>query len=217
MKNINNIYIYRMTHVENIPHILEHGITHRNSPNANLNYINIGDISLISTRDNKEICICDKNDQYIKSIILGDFIPFYFGIRMPMLYVVQNGGNFVMHPTPPCDIIYLVCPICEVIKWQSDYYYTDGHAIFEFTKFFDKSRITELPCQIDWQSIEARYWGGNENLLLKCRKQAEFLAKDDIPSCVITNFLCYNEYAKNRLVDMGIDSDKIKIYPKAYY
>lgn len=25
-----------------------------------------------------------------EAIVLGDFIPFYFGVRMPMLYVIQN-------------------------------------------------------------------------------------------------------------------------------
>jgi hypothetical protein len=77
-----------MTHVDNIPHILEFGITHRNSENANPNYVSIGDRSLIDNRNSKKV------NFDTESIILGDFIPFYFGIRTPMLYVIQKGGAF---------------------------------------------------------------------------------------------------------------------------
>ncbi len=38
------IYIYRMTHIDNIPHILKYGITHKNSKNANPHYKAIGDV-----------------------------------------------------------------------------------------------------------------------------------------------------------------------------
>lgn len=40
-----------MTHIENIPHILEHGITHHRSPNSNKKYVSIGYSNLISKRE----------------------------------------------------------------------------------------------------------------------------------------------------------------------
>ena len=52
MTDLNKLYIFRMTHIENIPHILQYGITHRDSPNKNFNYQVIGDSSLIHTRNN---------------------------------------------------------------------------------------------------------------------------------------------------------------------
>lgn len=44
-----------MTHIDNVPHILRYGITHRLSLNANQNYIPIGDSSIINKRNNKLI------------------------------------------------------------------------------------------------------------------------------------------------------------------
>ncbi len=66
-------YIYRMTHIDNIPHILRHGITHRDSVNADPSYIPIGDTSIIDKRMKliRETVAGEK-------ISLGDFIPFYF-------------------------------------------------------------------------------------------------------------------------------------------
>ena len=55
MKKIDDIKLYRITHIDNIPHILEYGITHKNSNQRNHNCKEIGDISLISTRISKKI------------------------------------------------------------------------------------------------------------------------------------------------------------------
>ncbi len=54
---IDKIRLFRMTHIDNIPFILDNGITHRNSVNANPDYISIGDVSLIGTRNNKSVSI----------------------------------------------------------------------------------------------------------------------------------------------------------------
>jgi hypothetical protein len=104
------------------------------------------------------------------SITLGDFIPFYFGIRMPMLYVVQNGGNFVQNATRPEDIIYLGCRLRAIIDSDIGFYFSDGHATDRFTTFYDKSRIEQLPNIIDWDSVRASYWGGSDNLNTKRKK-----------------------------------------------
>jgi len=36
------IKVYRITHIENIEHVLQNGITHKNSPNHNPQYKSIG-------------------------------------------------------------------------------------------------------------------------------------------------------------------------------
>ena len=50
MIELNKIYLFRMTHIDNIPHILQYGITHSDSINANPDFVPIGDNSLINTR-----------------------------------------------------------------------------------------------------------------------------------------------------------------------
>jgi hypothetical protein len=207
-----------MTHIKNIPHILRHGITHRNSSNANPDYVTIGDTSLISTRATKSVTITNGNrSQNCGSIVLGDFIPFYFGVRMPMLYVMQHGGNCVEKATPPTDIVYLACKVSDIMQSGITYYFSDGHATDFLSLFYDSSKINELPNLVDWYAVKSKYWSGEENLLLKCKKQAEFLVTNDISSQYLCGFVCYNEEAKQQLIDMGIEADIIKIIPNAYY
>jgi hypothetical protein len=207
-----------MTHIENIPHILKHGITHKNSPNANPDYVTIGDVSLIGTRAAKQVKISNGNrSQSFGTIILGDFIPFYFCVRMPMLYVMQHGGNGVEKATPKEDIIYTVCELSDIVESGSTYYFSDGHATDVFTSFYDKSKIAELPKIIDRKAIQSAYWGGEDNLEIKRKKQAEFLVAGAIAPQNICGFICYNESSKQRLLEMSADEKKIKVFPQAYF
>lgn len=206
---LSNIYLYRMTHVDNVPHVLQYGITHKNSPNANPNFKDIGDVKLIGTRNSKKVIVPPP-------IILGDFIPFYFGVRMPMLYVAQIGGNFVKKVTPPEDIVYLVCSPNTILNSGNTFYFSDGHATDNFTTFYDQTKVHSLPQIIDWKSVKESYWAGAENLDLKRKKQAEFLVKDDIPSKYLHGFVCYNELAKQKLINMGV-KQVIKVRPDCYY
>jgi hypothetical protein len=208
-----------MTHIGNIPHILMNGITHKDSVNANPDYVSIGDQSLISNRKTKEVTIDNGDDDTVDSstIILGDFTPFYFGLRMPMLYVMQNGGNCVERAYSAEEIVYTVCSVCNLIEFNKEFYFSDGHATDIFTRFFDNTKVQDLPNILDWSSIKSKYWGGDENLTIKRKKQAECLVLDDIPSDRLIGFVCYNENAKSILISYGIEEVKIKVNPKSYY
>lgn len=211
---IDRIYLYRITHIDNIPHILKHGIVGKDSVNANSNYISIGDPSLIGCREEKEVTIKGDN----KSIILGNFIPFYFGVRMPMLYVIQHGFNCIEKPLSPEEIVYLAIPLIDIINSSHEYYFSDGHGVDFFTNFYDKSNINSLPSIIDWDAVTASQWSGEGiDTDLRRKKQAEFLIKEDISPEFIKGFVCYNAAARNKLISFSVNEKQIKIYPKAYY
>lgn len=217
---LNKVRIYRITHIENIPHILQYGITHKDSQNKNNKFKNIGDISLIDTRHKKHVSI-DNGDINLKNsfdtIKLSDYIPFYFGVKMPMLYVAQHGGNFVETATPPNHIIYLKCSLSKLISSNIPFYFTDGHATDMLTSFYDSKQINKLSDIIDWEAVQSPYWGGSENLNIKRKKQAELLVKGDLTPDLIIGFGCYNEQAKQNLISFGITENKIKVVPDLYY
>lgn len=208
-----------MIHIENLPHILRYGLTHRSSARSNPNFKAIGDVSLIDNRSGKEVPISNGellNYNY-PSITLGEFIPFYFGLKMPMLYVIQQGGNFVRTAIHPENIIYLACSLTSIIDNGNVYYFSDGHATDNLTTFYNSEKIHELVDIIDWEAVKAPFWGGKENLDLKRKKQAEFLLQGDAPSNIIFGYGCYNDKAKAKLVDYGVEENRIKIIPKSYF
>jgi hypothetical protein len=207
MAKSGKIYLYRMTHIENVPHLIAHGITHRGSTRANANYVSIGDPSLISTR----------NDFLLSNgRRLGDYIPFYFGTRMPMLYVIQKGFNNV--PAQSAEqIVYCVSSVGKVREADADFVFTDGHAVDTFSTQYTKENVEQLQELLDFKAIKARYWKDDNDLDLKRRKEAEFLVLGDLPVEAILGFIVYNEAAKTKLKGMGLLDRQIHIDDKAYF
>ncbi|MFY8187158.1 MAG: type II toxin-antitoxin system toxin DNA ADP-ribosyl transferase DarT [Flavobacterium sp.] len=206
-----------MTHVDNIPHILEFGITHRNSENANPNYVSIGDSSLIDNRFSTVKNITNGSDNIIETITIGDFIPFYFGIRTPMLYVIQKGFNGVKKRNPE-EIIYCVSDIQTMIESGFLFYFSDGHTSKnELTTIYNSTKISEVVDIVDFEATKYMYWKSENDLDLKRRKEAEFLVKNDLPKEAIKGYVCFNESAKNRLLEMGVDSNMIVVKPNYYF
>ncbi len=207
MTNLNKKYLFRMTHIENIPHILQYGITHSSSNNANPNFKPIGDNSLISTRNDFTL----NNGKH-----LGEYIPFYFGARMPMLYVIQHGFNMVS-PTNAEEIIYCVSSIQKIIDLQLEFIFTDGHAVDGFSSQYTIKDIENIEKIIDWKSVNAKYWKDENDLDLKRRKEAEFLILGDVSMDAILGYIVSNENAKHRLIDFGINENNILIKPNYYF
>jgi hypothetical protein len=196
-----------MTHIENIAHILQYGITHINSNNRNHNYVAIGDISLISNRDNFQL----PNGKQ-----LGSYIPFYFGTRMPMLFVIQKGFNNVKK-TSSEDIIYCITTVQQIIDHKLDFIFSDGHGVDELTDFFEPKRINDILEIIDEKAIKEKYWKDENDLDLKRRKEAEFLISNDIPITAISGYAVYNIETQQKLVALGIEEKSIVIRPNYYF
>lgn len=203
--DLNKIYLFRMTHIENMPHILKNGITHVASTKQNQQYVSIGDAGLINTRYRFEMPNGKK---------LGNYVPFYFGYRMPMLYVIQKGFNGVTL-TAPENIVYCVSSVQKMIDIGIEFVFTDGHATNALSNFYDKDEVERIADFLDFDAIKALYW--NEELDLKRRKEAEFLVANDIPLSTILGYVVYNEAAKTRLTNWGIASEKIVVRPNYYF
>jgi hypothetical protein len=196
-----------MTHIENIPHILQHGITHLSSSHANPDFTPIGDTTLISSRSDY---ILDNGRR------LGEYIPFYFATRTPMLYVIQNGYNLVA-PTAPEHIVYLVCSVQKIIELNLDFVFTDGHAIDSFSRQFTRADIDNIDNILDWEAINAKYWNIENDLDLKRRKEAEFLVSGDITTDAILGYLVYNQAAKERMLIFGVAEKNVYIKSEFYF
>lgn len=216
--NLDQVNIYRMLHIDNIPHIMKNGITHKHSSNFDPNFVDIGDLSLIDTRSTRQVNV-DNGETFstVETLTLGNFTPFYFGVKMPMLYVIQNGGNFVERANRPEDIIYLVCSVQSIINSSLVYYFSDGHATDFLTTFYNKQKILDLPQIVDWKAVKTPYWAGQENLDLKRKKQAEFLVSGDIPINFIVGFGCFNDESMKKLLGFGVAEELVKVIQNAYY
>ena len=204
------IWLYRITHINNLGYILKNGLYTRSSPKFDPDYISIGDSSLIDYRKNLDAC----NPPGGK---LEDYVPFYLGPRSPMLYQIAKGyEDVVKHPQS--DIVYLISSFEEIKKHQLEFFFTDGHARSETSNCYTQK---EDFIKLDWDAINAKFWKSDEtDLLRKQKKQAEFLIKTYVLVSCITHIGVYNEATKEKVLKIAEQQHlnfKIGVSPEKLY
>ena len=198
-------YGFRITHIDNIPYISETGFVLPGSEFASSTYKSIGDREVIGKRATK-----------IKGYDLAQYIPFYFGPRSVMLYVIQHGYNGVEKQNPE-DIVYCVIKIEELIADNVECLFTDGHALSALTDFYTHDKLTEINSIVSYDEVYAKYWISETDTDLKRRKEAELLVRNALSPNYICGYVVYNELAKQRLIHYGIDVNLIVVNSDYYY
>lgn len=200
-------YAFRITHIDNIPYILEKGLLRANSSDRSDDFVNIGDPQVIKLR----------TDMIIRGIRLADYIPFYLGPRSPMLYVIQHGYNGVRRQEPQ-DIVYCVLRLDDVIKGNLECVFTDGHALSALTNYYGKEQLGNIDKIVNYDDVYASQWNNNDSDIdLKRRKEAELLIKEDIAPGYIRGYIVYNDKAKEMLKSFGIAENMIVVAPNYYF
>lgn len=204
-------YAFRIVHIDNIPYILKNGIVNAaKSTKKDDSYISIGNESLIEVRRNQNIIHTES--------CIGDYIPFYFGPRSPMLYTIQNGYNGV----EKCDatnLVYLVLKISDIIKSGFQGYFTDGHALNICSHTYEISKLKQLNELVHYENVYRPYWSTKEDNSgeYKRMKSAELLIENSIPTTMIAGYVVYDKTARDKLVSFGIDNEKIIINNNYYF
>lgn len=199
-------YAFRITHINNISHIAKCGIVKASSPLHDKNFQPIGDSQVIKLR----------KSEVVNGYHIGDYIPFYFGPRSPMLYVIQHGYNGVQRVKPE-EIVYCVIKLDDLITDGIECIFTDGHALSFLTSFYTKDDLVEIDSKVKYDDVYSSQWNLEEDRDLKRRKEAELLIKDDLPTKYIKGYVVYNEKAKQSLIEKGIIGNLIAVMPNYYF
>lgn len=113
---------------------------------------------------------------------LGDYVPFYFGPRSPMMFTYHK-GNVTGKPENLEDIVYLVSTAETVQQAGLSFVFTDGHPIKEPKAFFND--LADLH-EVDLPLMKEKYWFDTDAYPdRKRRRQAEFLVRGAMPWSLI--------------------------------
>lgn len=160
-------YIYHFTHMGNLPSIIASGaiVCDRICQASGVTCREIAYSSLKQRRMMTTVEVAPGGT-------LGDYVPFYFGTRSPMLFTYKN-GNVTGKPENQDEIIYLVSSVEYVAGRGLAFAFSDGHPIVEPKAFYnDLSKLNE----VDLALMEQTYWfDTNSDPDRKRRRQAEFL------------------------------------------
>jgi len=170
--------IYHITPIDNLESIISEGrlLAYNVMLETGTNYTNIAYENIQDRRARIRVP-CGAGG------VLHDYVPFYFAPRSPMLYTI-NQGNVPNYTQGQAALIHLVSDVEDIDARGLDFVFTDGHAVMQFTDFFDD---LDYLGAIDWDVMESRYWSDtNEDNDRKRRRQAEFLVRNFFPWELIT-------------------------------
>lgn len=199
--------IYHITHVKNLPGIIAAGGLHSDAVIAAQNPANIGH-SHIKLRRLKELRVACCGNRFV-----GEFVPFYFCPRSPMLHAINQGRVEGAPAGCQNDIVHLVTTLDAAMKTGRDWVFSDATAASYCLPGFYRD-IARLD-QLDWALIRSNSWGGNAG-----KKQAEFLVADYFPWATISRIGCLNEATAARVREVlptGGQHPQVAVQPSWYY
>ena len=151
---------------------------------------------------------------------LHDYVPFYFAPRSPMLYTIHR-GNVEGYSQGQQQILHLVTTAESVSDRGLAYVYTDGHAVMEYSVFFDDLVSLHQYPIIDWELMESRYWfDTEEDPDRKRRRQAEFLVYNFLPWHLVTEIGVINPTIQAQVRNLllkSVHKPNILVRPNWYY
>jgi hypothetical protein len=118
---------------------------------------------------------------------VGDYVPFYFAPRSPMMYRIACDHRDRVpdrYPDGDTPLVYLVTTVDAVVQAGVAWVATDGNAATATTEFTtDLSRMAEM---IDWPLMTAERWNNTQDDPdRQRRRQAEFLVHRSLPLTLV--------------------------------
>lgn len=149
---------------------------------------------------------------------VGDYVPFYFAPRSPMLFVITK-GSVPGYLGGQSQVVHLVSNAEEVDAAGCDWVFTDGHAAMSpLTSFYND--FADL-IKIDWAVMSSKYWHDTDTHPdRERRRQAEFLIHDSFPWGLVSKIAVRNqETAENvhKIIENVIHRPTIAIETGWYY
>lgn len=205
--DLSKIYLYHITDIDNLPSILGAGglLSDSHVNGANTEVIGYSNIKARRMQDIRVPCCGNR--------FVGEFVPFYFCPRSPMLYSV-NRGNTGRQLGCQRTIVHLVTSMAHAVGLNKGWAFSNGNAGAYHADFFGD--LSELD-QLDWEIINSTDWGGD---LRRHKKAAEFLVADSFDWSAIRAIGCYNSAALQRveaLLGNQQDAAKVVVRSDWYY
>jgi hypothetical protein len=191
-------FIFRITHVNNMPWILRNGIHCKNSSVRDPNFVNIGNAELIVKRNARRMPF-----DYTRT--LSDYIPFYFTPKSPMMYNIRTGYGGITQRRNS-EIAIMVTSLPKLQEVGSEFVYSDRHAYLTAATF--QSDLADVGC-VDWELLQRSDFRRDPEDPEKVeRYQAEALIYRHLPVENLLGIAACNNQVRGRIADMVQDAHK---------
>ena len=168
IKSLDSIYIYHITHIRNLPDIIESGCLFSQKIMAER-----ADSMVVGMAEVKQRRALRPVDCYPGTMV-AEYVPFYFCPRSVMLYILYRGNHpGITYKEGQEQIIHLRAPLRRAIEWANaegrKWCFSLSNATAWYTEF--KNSVEDLD-SIKWNAVDSSDFRNDE---IKEGKQAEFL------------------------------------------
>src|ERR1700730_1341437 len=183
--------IFRITHISNVPWLLDHGLHCPSSEIRDATFRRIGNLDLIAKRVNRVVPIAPGGT-------LSDYIPFYFTPCSPMLLNIKTGVQGVVQ-LPMSEIVILVSSLHRVSAHVVAFFSTDRRFFLQMSRLFLSSRLEDLD-RLDGPNLRARDFRRSPDDPGKIEKyQAEALIHRHLPASALLGLACHGTAQREAL------------------
>jgi hypothetical protein len=205
-------YCYRITHIQNLRHILDKGIVAKNHPAASTDYLQIGNPEIIDVRSVMPV----KLEGYGN---IGDYVAFYFTPKSMMLYNIITGFRAPLVPKRNREEILVIRCIIERLATGSSWFFTDGQGNDAVTNHFNDLKDLD---KLDWLAIQQGNFSKGDGDYDRARRyQAEFLVYGDVPVTSIESLNVYSQtsanYVNGLLTAKNITNIAVNVQPHYFF
>ena len=194
MKRPQTKWLYYITHIDNIPSILRHGIlSHEQIETRDIKYTRIYDKDIVASR---------QQIQAPNGKSLWNFANLYFQPRNPMLYRV-------LHEKPEDEIA--IVAVQPAVLERPDIYVSTGNAASLSSNILHAVEVNKALPQIIRDTINVEWWNDVDGS--KRKIMAECLVPDSIPVDLIQSVYVASPKAQER-VKASIAQSNLPIIPQ---
>jgi hypothetical protein len=175
--------IFRITHRDNVPHLLENGVHCRNSDRVNMSFVEIGHPEIIGRRKARVVDVDPRGT-------LADYVPFYFTPCTPMLYNIVTGWNGLKRRAR-AEIVVLVSSLAILEERRIPYVLADRNAALVSAILAPGRELLPDLAWNNWQKRDFRNDPENPGKIE--RYQAEALVHRHLPSAGLRAIITYDK------------------------
>jgi ssDNA thymidine ADP-ribosyltransferase DarT-like protein len=180
--------IFRITHRDNVPWILDNGMHAGNGEKFDPNYRNIGNVDLIDKRSRRVVAVPPGGT-------LCDYVPFYFTPYSIMMYNIRTG--YGVKQVPNEEIVIFVSSLPHLAAQGIQFVFTNQHAYPPMADYF--TDLAHLD-KIDWPLLQGRDFRHDpDDPGKKERYQAEALVWKHVPLAGLQGVCCYTNTAERHV------------------
>lgn len=206
-RDLTKTYIYHITDVTNLTKIIGNGglLSDVAISKAGGPAVMIGHDHIKVRRMTQYRVPCTGNR------FVGEFVPFYYCPRPPMLYVMNRGGTGLA-AGGQTTVVHLISTVHLGTESGRPWAISDSNAGSAYAQFYSETDKLDL---LNWEAIGARYWQE-----VTTAKQAEFLVADSFPWERILGIACHNATVGERvktLLTPVAHKPQVLIKPNWYY